>query len=260
MWLRKIHLSFFHLTYIGKIEFLIIHILYKNDNIRIMEFIVPIENIHSELVDNLVKDFNIFKILKLIDCDILSSLIDYDTKIVKNDFRLVGLACEKNYTQLVIWLVEHDFYHDSISDTIEFAINGNFELMSYYNKLNKEFSPYVPRKLIENNFLYLLKWMFDNELVNKAHSDYKKNYLMLYAVRYNNVRILEYLSKEQKMNLNFPDFNNLITLYDLDLNFGVNKVSDETLEWLWTNGYYWTESHAKNYNNKFMLNKFNKNI
>lgn len=219
------------------------------------------KKLHEELIAylNLISNNILVQLKSIKDAEFLTQLKKYDTSIYLSSTGLIHNACIKNDTQLVIWLIEKGFSYYSQDDTLEIATHGNFELFMKYKELGDKFNPFVPRKLIEYNHFYLFKWMFDNDLVDKTHCDYAKNYLMLYAIGSNRVKFLEYMAKEQHMVISFSDFKKPTTVYEYDLNsqFRNNKVLNETLEWLWTNGYKWTETDAKKFNNKYMTNKYN---
>lgn len=221
------------------------------DSFRLLEQIEQveqnnqIEQLHEELIKTMCNFEDIFEQLNKMDADTISALIKYDETAECSDFKLVNNACNQNLTNTVIWLIEKGFSHYSTDVTQQFALSGNFELMNYYLNKKFKFNDYCMRKLIEQDHKYLIKWFCENNLLDPNCIDYK--YLLHHAVKHNRVWTLEYLkSKGLEFYKNVYD-------YDLDFQFISNKISNETLIWLWSNGYKWTENQAKKFNNEFMM-------
>ena len=106
-----------------------------------MDINLNIKEIHSDILKqisnpNLIS--NPLDTLKSFDKEIIKKLSEYENNIELIDC-LVPNACKFNLTDLVIWLIENNFYYNPPEDKINIKLNNNKKLMNYYKNLGINF-------------------------------------------------------------------------------------------------------------------------
>ena len=100
------------------------------------------EKIHKYIIiqlHNNNSNINILEILKSMKPELIKSLLEYENNIEIINC-LVPTACAFNFTDLVIWLIDNEFYYYPEKDKIQIVYYNNQKLINYYKNLGIKFN------------------------------------------------------------------------------------------------------------------------
>lgn len=189
---------------------------------------------------------------------ILLKWIDIDNKITNHFHNVIYTAATRNKsTEYIKWLVIQGF-RTTQWDTAQFALNSNLELLQFYHQQNLPFDLYTANNAVKTGRLDILEWLYSVErVVNDNESKYLngEKFLMETAFENNHKHILEYLKNRGCTFTKLSQYDESI-YFNHKYSIQNGNITNDTLKWMWDNGYKWSLEEAKMCNSDYMLSGF----
>jgi len=181
---------------------------------------------------------------------VIAKWVELDNKEFFYQRNLIYRACVCDIdVSYIKWMILQGFKL-RCDDTRYIAINRKWELLYLYHERGAQFNLYVATEAVKAGRLDILEWLYSNNYVNTDGLNGEAN-LMKIAFERNYTHILAYLKKR---NLSFTIMPILwINIFDAcKYEIRNHIINDETLKWMWKNGYTWTYDDAELCQSKFM--------